>query len=147
MSDGTIMASVGRFLYESNICYKTYLKLRELFDNVNVFKQDSEQVLLKIRELSFAVAGRDIFKEEIEIIDGHGCSGYFWIKPVRVIDFSDTNEIDNVAEKHSAEISIEQDDVDQYPTPFLYKHYDKELEVNKKRGAETEYPCGATCSL
>lgn len=139
MSDETIWASVSRFLFKSDICYKAYLKLRELFDNVNVFKQDSEQVLLKIRELSLTVIGRDIFEKEIEIIDGHDCSSYFWIKPVRVIDFSDTNGVDNVAEMDSAEISIEQDDVEQYLMPFLYKHYDKELEVNKKRNPEKKY--------
>ena len=57
----------------------------------------------------------------------------FWIQPVRIIDFSDTNGIDNVAEMKSAEISIEENDVDQYLTPFLYKYYDAELEANKKR--------------
>ncbi len=31
------------------------------------------------------------------------------------------------------EISIEEDDVDQYLTPFLYKYFDKELKANKMR--------------
>lgn len=30
--------------------------------------------------------------EEIRIIDGHDSSSYFWIQPVRVIDYSDTND-------------------------------------------------------
>ena len=74
-----------------------------------------------------------IFKREIGIVDGHDSSSYFWIMPVRVIDYSNTNDMDNVAEMRSVEISIEEDDVSQYLTPFLYKHYNDELEANKKR--------------
>ena len=76
---------------------------------------------------------RDILKKEIEIIDGHYGSSYFGIKPVRVIDFSDTSGIGSVVEMKSAEISIEEDDVDQYLTPFLNKYFDDELEANKNR--------------
>ena len=72
-------------------------------------------------------------KKEIEIIDGHVSSSYFWIQPVRIIDWTDTNDIDAVAEMSSAEISIEEDDVAQYLTPYLYKYFDEELEANKKR--------------
>ena len=133
MSDDEIYDSVSRFLSESNIHFKSYLKLKELFDNAINLKQDKKQVLILIKEICFEVLGRDIFKKEIGIVDGHDCSSYFWIQPVRVIDYSDTNDIDNVAEMKSAEISIEENDVDQYLTPFLYKYYDAELEANKKR--------------
>lgn len=133
MADDNIYYAVDRFLYKSNIHYKSYLKLKELFDNAIILKQNNEQLLIQIKELSFTIIGRDIFKKEIEIIDGHDCSSYFWIKPVRIIDFSDTNGIDNVAEMKTIEISIQEDDVDQYLTPFLYKYYDDELEANKKR--------------
>ena len=119
MSDDEIYYSVDRFLSESNIYYKSYLKLKDLFDIANTTKQNNEQILTQIKELCFDVVGRDIFKKEIEIIDGHDCSSYFWTRPVRVIDFSDTNGIDNIAEMGSAEISIEENDVDQYLTPFL----------------------------
>lgn len=124
---------VYSFLSESNIPYKSYLKLKELFDNSLALKQDNEQVLMQINELAIAIIGRDIFKKEIGIIDGHNSSSYFWIQPVRIIDFSDTNGIDNVAEMETSEISIEEDDVDQFLTPFLYKYFDDELEANKKR--------------
>ena len=56
--------------------------------------------------------------------------------PVRVIDYEDTEDtadLDSVAEMRSVEISIEEDDVAQYLTPFLYKHFDEGLEENKKR--------------
>lgn len=133
MSDDKIYDTVSSFLSESTIHYKSYLKLKNLFDNANAANQNNEKVLIRIKELCFTVIGKDIFKKEIGIIDGHDCSSYFWIKPVRVIDYSDTNGIDNVAEMESAEISIEEDDIDQYLTPFLYKYYDDELEANKKR--------------
>ena len=133
LSDDEIYDIVDKFLSESNIPYKSYLKLKELFDNVLILKQNNEQIITRIKELSFAIIGRDIYKKEIGIIDGHNCSSYFWIQPVRVIDFSDTNGIGNVAEMESAEISIEEDDIDQYLTPFLYKYFDDELEANKKR--------------
>lgn len=133
MSDYNIHHSVHRFLLESDITYKSYLKLKEVFDNALKLKQNNKQVHIHIKELCLNIIGRDIFKKEIGIIDGHDCSSYFWIQPVRVIDFEDTNGIDNVAEMESSEISIEEDDVAQYLTPFLYKYFDEELEVNKKR--------------
>ena len=133
MPDYEIHHAVHRFLLESDIIYKSYLKLKELLDKATSLKEDNQQVLIQIKELSLTILGRDIFKKEIGIVDGHDYSSYFWIQPVRVIDFSDTNGIDNVAGMKSAEISIEQDDVSQYLTPFLYKYFDEELEVNKKR--------------
>jgi hypothetical protein len=41
--------------------------------------------------------------------------------------------LDSVAEMRSIEISIEEGNVDQYLTPFLYKYFDEELEANKCR--------------
>lgn len=119
LSDKNLKTSVFKLLLESDITYKSYLKLKELFDNAVIQKQNNIQVLTKIKEICFDIIGRDIFKKEIGIIDGHDSSSYFWIQPVRVIDFSDTNGIDNVAEMKSAEILIEENDVSQYLTPFL----------------------------
>ena len=133
MSDGDICHTVHRFLLDSDICEKTYTKLRELFDNALSQHKKNEQLVEQVKALSLAVIGRDIFKKEIGIVDGHDCSSYFWIMPVRVIDFSDTHDFDNVAEMRSVEISIEEDDVAQYLTPFLYKYFDQDLEANKRR--------------
>ena len=133
MTDYSVYHTAHRFLLESDICHKSYLELRKLLDNAASLREDNSQVLLKIKELSFTIIGRDIFKKEIGIVDGHDSSSYFWIMPVRVIDYSNTDAIDNVAEMRSAEISIEEDDVAQYLTPFLYKYFDDELEANKKR--------------
>lgn len=68
-----------------------------------------------------------LFKE-IYILDGHDYGACFWIMPVRIIDYSDTNDLDNVAE-----IPIEEDDAAQYLTPFLHKYFDGELEANRHR--------------
>ena len=53
--------------------------------------------------------------------------------PVRVIDYSNSDSMDCVAEMKSSEISIEENDVDQYLTPFLYRYFDDELDANKMR--------------
>lgn len=133
MADYLTQNTVDTFLQESRICYKSYLKLRNLFDDALSTHKDSEQVLSQIKELSLAVIGRDIYKDEIGIVDGHDSSSYFWIMPVRVIDYENTDSMDNVAEMRRAEISIEEYDVSQYLAPFLYRYFDGELEANKKR--------------
>ncbi len=133
MSDHSIYHAIHGFLLESDICHKSFLELRKLLDNAISLQQDNQLVLVRIKELCFNIIGRDIFKKEIGIVDGHDSSSYFWIMPVRIIDYSDGDDWDNIAEMRSAEISIEEDDVDQYLTPFLYKYFDSEHEANKNR--------------
>lgn len=133
MSDRLIYDAVWSFLLEADVKRKSFLMLKALLDSAVSQYRENKQVLDDIKELCFAVIGRDIFKREIGIVDGHDSSSYFWIKPVRVIDYTNTNDIDNVAEMESAEISIEEDDVSQYLAPFLYKYFDGGLEANKNR--------------
>lgn len=133
MADYTVYYSVDKFLSMSNLHTKSFLALKSMFDDALALQQSKEEVLTKIKELYSNFYGRDIFKEEIKIIDGHDCSSYFWIMPVRVVDYTDTSDLDNVAEMKNAEISIEEDDVNQYLMPFLYKHFDNELKANKNR--------------
>ncbi len=133
MSDYNVYCTIHHFLLESDICYKSYEKIRKLMDAAVTNQYSTGQVINKTKELSFEMIGRDIFRSEIGIVDGHDSSSYFWIMPVKVIDYTNTNAIDNVAQMKSAEISIEEDDVAQYLTPFLYEHYDDELEANQKR--------------
>lgn len=133
MSDYSIYSAVHRLLIESDIRYKSYEWLRKLLDDFVENKTDNQQVLTKIKELCFKIIGRDIFKKEIGIVDGHDTSSYFWIMPARVIDYTDTDNHFNVANMTSVEISIEEDDVDQYLAPFFYKHFDNELKANKYR--------------
>lgn len=133
MADYTICHTIHRLLLESDICHKSFEKLQKLLDDATANQYDNNQVLTQIKNLSFMIIGRDIFRREIGIVDGHDSSSYFWIMPVRVIDFENTADRDSVAEMRSAEISIEEDDIAQYLTPFLYNHFDEELEENKKR--------------
>lgn len=133
MADYAIYHTIHRLLLESDICHKSFEKLQKLLEDATTNHHDSNQVLTQIKNLSFAIIGRDIFKREIGIVDGHDSSSYFWIMPVRVIDFENTADLDSVAEMRSAEISIEEDDVAEYLTPFLYKYFDEELTENKNR--------------
>ncbi len=133
MSDSTIYHTIHCFLLESDICHKTFEGVEKLLDTATANLYSNSQVIAQIKELSLKIIGRDIFKREIGIVDGHDSSSYFWIMPVRIIDYEDTADLDSVAEMRSAEISIEEDDVAQYLTPFLYNYFDEELEENKKR--------------
>lgn len=133
MSDYEINSIIHRVLSESNILHKSFEGIQKTLKAAAENHYDNSRIAEQIKDFSFKIIGRDIFKNEIEIVDGHDDSSYFWIMPVRVIDYSDTNEIDNVAEMRSAEISIEEDDVAQYLVPFLDKHYDDKLEANRRR--------------
>lgn len=133
MDDCSIYCAVHRFLKESNICRRSFEKLQKLLGDAAANQHDNDWVLTQIKDLSFAIVGRDVFKREIGIVDGHDGSSYFWIMPVRVIDFEDTTDPDSVAEMKSAEISIEESDVAQYLAPLFCKYFDEELEENKKR--------------
>ena len=133
MSDSEIHHIIHHFLLKSNIRHKSFEGIQKVLNTAAANHYDNSLVVEQIKEFSFKIIGRDIFKREIEIVDGHNDSSYFWIMPVRVIDYSNTNEIDNVAEMRSAEISIEEDDVAQYLVPFLNKHYDDKLEANRRR--------------
>lgn len=133
LADYAIYPTIHRLLLKSDICHKSFEKLQKLLRDATTNHHDSSQVLAQIKDLSFAIIGRDIFKREIGIVDGHDSSSYFWIMPVRVIDPENTADLDSVAEMRSAEISIEEDGVAQYLTPFLYQYFDEELPENKKR--------------
>lgn len=133
ISDDPVAATIHTLLLASEICFKSFLRIKEILDSATEQCQDVGQVLIQIEELYITITGRDIYKKEIGIVDGHDSSSYFWIMPVRIIDYSDTNASDSVAEMRSIEISIEEDDVYRYLSPFLYKHYDDELEANKNR--------------
>ena len=133
MSDNDIYHTIHCFLLDSDICYKSYEAIRKLLDAAKANKYSNEQVVTQLKELAFNTIGRDIFKREIGIVDGHDSSSYFWIMPARIIDYDDSGDIDSVAKMKSNEISIEEGDVDQYLTPFLYAYFDEEMEANKRR--------------
>ena len=130
---------VHHILLQSDVRYKSYEKIRELLDNAMTDHKTHEEVIESLKKLSLKIIGRDIFKAEIGIVDGHDSSSYFWIMPVRVLDSSNTDETDNVAEMRSVEISIEEDDVAQYLTPFLYQYFDKDLDANKHRSDADDF--------
>ena len=133
MSNNGLYHTVHCFLLESDIRHKSFEKIKKLLGIATANNYDIAKVVTLIKELSFNTLGKDIFKKKIGIVDGHDCSSYFWIMPVRVIDYEDSGSLDSVAEMRSVEISIEEDDVDQYLTPFLYEYFDEEIKANKNR--------------
>ena len=133
MSDNDIYHTIHRFLLDSDICHKSFEEIQKLLTAAAESNYDNARVVTLIKELSLRIIGRDIFKREIGIVDGHDSSSYFWIMPARIIDYEDTGALDSVAKMRSVEISIEEGNVDQYLTPFLYEHFDEELEANKNR--------------
>jgi hypothetical protein len=133
MSDDEVYYVIHRLLLRSDICEKSYEEIHKLLATSAANKSDNAQVLTQIKELALRLIGRDIFKKQIGIVDGHDSSSYFWIMPARVLDYEDSGALDSVAEMRSVEISIEEGDVDQYLTPFLYEYFDEEIDANKHR--------------
>ncbi len=143
MSNNEIYYAILNLLKESNICHKSFEKIQKLLSLAVANNYDNAKVDILIKELSLNIIGVDIFKKQIVIVDGHDGSSYFWIMPVRIIDNENTSDLDSVAEMKSVEISIEEDDVYQYLTPFLNKHFNENLEANKNR----EYVSGFEWNL
>lgn len=141
---GATSGLVRSFLYESDVCYKSYEKIRALLDTAVLEHRDPAELPDEVRKLSFAVLGRDIYAERIDIVDGHNGSSFFWIQPVRIIDYADTDAMENVAEMKGVEISIEEDDVGTYLAPLLFRHFDADLEANKSRGNANDFEWNLT---
>lgn len=72
----------------------------------------------------------------IEIIEGHDCSSYFWIMPVK-FNYKDYQKYsdywDAVEKLKEKEISIEESDVENFLYYFLKKYFDEKFEPNQKR--------------
>ena len=133
MSDYSIYRSIHRLLLRSDICHKSFVEIKKLLDKALELSQNESQVYDNIKELCFKILGKDIFKKEIRIVDYYYGSSCFGIRPVRVVKYSDADHYNNVVAMSGMEISIEEDDIDQYLTPFLYKYFDDKLEANKNR--------------
>ena len=131
MDDSGIHSSVRNLLLESENYHKVYILIKKMFDKAASLHQENSQVFNQARELSFAVLGRDIYKNGIPLADDR--SMLFTIKPVRVIDDSDTNDFDNVSEMSGVTVSLDDTDAYIYLSPFLDKYFDAELDANKKR--------------
>lgn len=144
LSDNTLYCDIHTLLLESDVCHKSFLEIKKMLDEAILLSQDKNQISKQIKDLSFKILGRDVYKKEIGIVDGHDSSSYFWIMPVRVIDFSDTSFVNNVAEMRSVEISIEEDDVYEYLTPFLYKYFDSTLDANRQRKHANDFEWNLT---
>lgn len=131
MADREIYQCVDCFLLESHNCSRSYLQIKNLFDSAE--SKSNAKLLPRIKELCVSIIGRDIFEKKIVIVDGINYSSDFWIMPVKILDGSNTNRSDNIAEMRNYAISIEEDDVLCYLTPFLNKYFDNDLFENINR--------------
>ena len=133
MSKKPIHDAVSWLFHETDTELKLNDGLKKLFTNARSSGLGHDQVIRQIRDLDLPMTGRHIFRKEIQIIDGHVGMSYFHINPVRIIDISNTENWDNIANMESVQIAIEEDDVAQYLLPFIEKHFDDNLEANRNR--------------
>ncbi len=143
MSDYDIKHAVHRVLLESDICHKSFEELKALLGNAVAKCCDNGQVLAEIKELSLRIIGRDIFKREIGIVDGHDGSSYFWIMPVRIIDFTNTllyakNLNQEEIDEYNANRPTE-DDTDTALILDFYRRFIYRMEYMLKVGKEKGY--------
>lgn len=61
---------------------------------------------------------------QVELIEGHDTSSYFWIMPVKQEEHPPVDRLAKVTEHRQEEISIEEYDVFQYLSPFLERYFD-----------------------
>lgn len=133
MSDGSIYETIHHFLLESRRCIRSFERIQALLKTAVLNHYSNHQVVTYLKRLSFKTIGRDIFKKEIHITDGFGSTSSFAITPVRIIDYYDTEDSDNLVTMQNVAISIEDMDVYRYLFPFLDKHFDINLKANKRR--------------
>ena len=111
---------------------KTYSLINEVLRNATKLNQSKEEVCSELQKIGLNVLGKDIFKREINIYDYHYGSSYFWIRPVRMVDYDCDNNSQPIS-MIGYGISIEIDDVVYYLSPFLIKYFDNDLYANKCR--------------
>lgn len=133
MQDTEISYAVFDTLKATPAKCKAYEKICQQLDQATNNNTSNAELLKQIKALSLNLLGRNIFSDEIKIINGKGYELSCFIKPVRILDYDDTNNPNNLAEMESLEISIEYDDAAQFLQPFLEKHFDENLQANKRR--------------
>ncbi len=133
MSDRMVYRALQRLLTEPDTTVKECEMVRDLLEKACEADADNDLLLEQIKELSRDITGRDIYSDEIEIVDGYDSSSFVWIRPAKVTDYTDSNGRNNVSVMSSARISIDERDVGKYLSPFLYKYFDNDLLANRMR--------------
>lgn len=133
MDNWEINNMVNHFLSRAFVFDVPYRKFKELFENAKKNDSSDEIVISKIKELSISILGKNIFCNEIEIIDELRGSSFFKIRPSRIIAPPSFNRAEISADMTSCGISIDEEDIFDYLSCFLYKHFDEKLDANKNR--------------
>ena len=137
MADYIIMELALDFLRESPILHSSYPMLRKILDDSIATECDKQHLAAQIKRLSYIHIGKDIFKQELRIFDNAYLCGGFHIMPARLIGSWDGQySKDDIVKMRCVAIGIGEDDVWNYLSPFLCKHYAKDLEANKRNYAE-----------
>lgn len=74
---------------------------------------------------------RELFLESVE--QGHNPEDYWWIQPIKILDYSNTCELDNLLSDKVMEISIWDDFFRKFCVEIFEKHFNKDLEPNANR--------------
>ena len=133
MKKEQIKYAVDCFLSNSLVLSVSYERLGGLFEDAEKNSLATDAVLSRIKQLSFSILGKDIFNDNIEIVDGLRGSSFFHIMPSRIIAPASNDYAEIPANMTHCGISIEDDDVYDFLSCFLYKHFDEELDANKNR--------------
>lgn len=133
MSDWSIKGAVHGLLLGADVTHKAYMEIKKLFDEAIANLYNIEKVQKLLEELRFRFLGKQINEKRNEIVDDYYGSSYFHIMPVRVVDYENTCESDNLSKMTGIVISIEEDYISDHLYPFLSKHFDNELDANKNR--------------
>ena len=111
-----------------------YLRVKPEHKNafLEVF-QNNPKNLKQVEKTDFCLVDHSDSQTKIDIIDGHIEGSYFWVTPVRIIDYSNMVTEDNVLEFRECEISVHEEYLKEYLCDFLLKHFDDDLEANRNR--------------
>ncbi len=126
---------VSSIIWDANVTVHAYYTIKEYFDSLDPENFDVKKVVNKLLKIYKFETGIDYFSERIRILSGHDPGGYYWIQPVRILDYTNTHDLRNVAELDGVEISIDEDSVLQFLLPILERHFDQNLRANSCRMA------------
>jgi hypothetical protein len=93
----------------------------------------------KTADISFSKVKKAVNnRRQVLIVEGHDCSSYFWIMPVKHVETTLDNW-NGIEEYRQEEISIEEDDISEFLYYFLDKYYD----TNYPYGDSRDEYCGS----
>lgn len=107
------------------------------FDVYMTNQKDSDELGNKAATITYGKLKDAVYNnDQIVIVSGHDSSSYFWIMPVKVNSEAE-DYYEKVDEYRDEEISIEESDVSNYLSYFLYKYMDDDISYEGVREEST----------